>query len=98
MEGWRGIKLSKRSTMEERESAKSWVPIGEEGSLNRFPQKPTVGGAETRRGGTTASVGGTATPRDSASQRLAKETARAVLPPEAAVLPRASNRRQLWRH
>ena len=33
MEGWRGSKLSKRSTMEERESAKSWATIGEEGPL-----------------------------------------------------------------
>ena len=44
MEGWRGSKLSKRSIMEERESAKSWVPIGEEGPLNRCPENPTVGG------------------------------------------------------
>ena len=44
MEGWRGSKLSRRSTTEERESAKSWGTIGEEGPLNRFPQKPTVGG------------------------------------------------------
>ena len=49
MEGWRGSKLSKRSTMEERESAKSWETIGEEGPLNRLPQKPTVGG-QTRAG------------------------------------------------
>ena len=41
---------------------KSWVPIGEEGPLNRCPENPTVGGAESRRGGTTASVGGTAAP------------------------------------
>ena len=44
MEGWRESKLSKRSTMEERESAKSWATIGEEGPLNRLPRNPTVGG------------------------------------------------------
>ena len=45
MEGWRGSKLSKRSTMEERERVqKSWATIGEENPLNRLPQKPTVGG------------------------------------------------------
>ena len=30
--------------MEERECAKSWATIGEEGPLNMLPQKPTVGG------------------------------------------------------
>ena len=50
MEGWRGIKLSNRSTMEGRERVqKSWATIGEEGPLNRLPQKPTVGG-QTRAG------------------------------------------------
>ena len=43
MEGWRGSKLSKSSTMEERESAKSYPPIGEEGPLNRWPENLAVG-------------------------------------------------------
>ena len=69
----------KRSTMEERESAKSWgrvkATIGEESPLNRLPQENQPLGADSRRGGTTA-------PRVSADQQLENEPALAVLPLE----------------
>ena len=101
MEGWRGNKLSKGSTMEERESAKSWVPIGEEGPLNRCPKTSRFGLKTAHCSGTTSILGGTTSRQERTNppqryylqrrryylQTGAHEPTTVVLPPKVEVLP-----------